>query len=319
IGEDTDPHAMFSAVASVLTLSDGSIVVADGQARELRRFDSAGNWVQTRGRHGEGPGEFNSLDALAADQWDTLWVVDETLGRLSVLHPDTGLVRTITLPPDAPWAASPIHRLNSGRWLFRAERPSTGSPPLGVWRDTQLVVVTTPTIDSTIDTVGTFAGSERIMLEIDVQGRGVRTMAGRPYGLVGSIVSDGERIAVATGEEWKVDVLGQDGSVLMSVRRAEPPVEVEAGETEKMIQQCVQRMIPLFGPGLEAALREAPARETTPAYGSVYYGTDGHLWVVPYQPMSGLPKNVSVFDRDGSWLGEVAFPASFTVEEIGAD
>lgn len=319
IGDDTDPHSLFSSIASVLTLSRGRIVVADAEAGELRIFDSTGAWKQTLGRRGEGPGEFADIRLVAADQWDTLRVVDENLGRITIFHPDTGLVRTVLQPPGLPWAEAPIAWLDSGRWLYEGERgPSTPSPP-GIWRDTSLVIITSAAMDAVIDTVGTFAGTERLILEADFQGRTLSMMAPLPFGLDGSIVSDGERIAVATGEEWRVDVLDQTGIEVMSIRRPVPRERAGAEAADSVIQRYLQVTGEQLRPVLEAGLRDYPARELRPAYGKAYFATDGKLWVTAYQYRSELPRAASIFDRDGVWQGDVTIPGNLVIHEIGAD
>jgi hypothetical protein len=59
-----DAAYQFGRVAGALRLDDGRIVVADGQANELRWFDAAGRHLKTAGRKGGGPGEFDGLHAL---------------------------------------------------------------------------------------------------------------------------------------------------------------------------------------------------------------------------------------------------------------
>ncbi len=47
---------LFSNIAGVVVLADGTIVVADGQSREVRFFDRSGQFLSAVGGEGEGPG-----------------------------------------------------------------------------------------------------------------------------------------------------------------------------------------------------------------------------------------------------------------------
>ena len=74
-GRDEDPY-LFQTIRSAVRLSDGSVVVLDSRARELRRFDQRGQHIVTFGGIGEGPGEFKSILGGIARLGDTLLVLD---------------------------------------------------------------------------------------------------------------------------------------------------------------------------------------------------------------------------------------------------
>ena len=52
---------IFGNVTGAVRLADGSIVVADEQSANLRRYDASGRHLWTSGRSGEGPGEYGGL------------------------------------------------------------------------------------------------------------------------------------------------------------------------------------------------------------------------------------------------------------------
>lgn len=67
VGEiEGDPAYLLSRVAGAMQLPDGRVVVADGGTNEVRFYGSRGEHLQTVGRSGEGPGEYQYLRALAA-------------------------------------------------------------------------------------------------------------------------------------------------------------------------------------------------------------------------------------------------------------
>ena len=84
IGEESaDLNYMFQGVSHALRMDDGTIVVADRLASEIRLFDPAGVFIRALGGSGEGPGEFGLLYEVWA-RGDTIWASDNLLRRVSV-------------------------------------------------------------------------------------------------------------------------------------------------------------------------------------------------------------------------------------------
>lgn len=62
IGEiDGDIEYIFGDVTGAVRLADRSVVVADEQSNNVRRFDANGQHMWSSGREGEGPGEYGGL------------------------------------------------------------------------------------------------------------------------------------------------------------------------------------------------------------------------------------------------------------------
>ena len=56
-----DTSTDFGTVVGGARFSDGSIVIADAESRQLRYFDASGRFLLAVGREGGGPGEFRQL------------------------------------------------------------------------------------------------------------------------------------------------------------------------------------------------------------------------------------------------------------------
>ncbi|MYE69767.1 MAG: hypothetical protein F4237_06950, partial [Gemmatimonadetes bacterium] len=62
IGQLTGPdELLFGRIATARRDGAGNVIVADRQAHQIRVFDAGGRHLQTLGREGEGPGEFETL------------------------------------------------------------------------------------------------------------------------------------------------------------------------------------------------------------------------------------------------------------------
>ena len=100
IGTIDGAHATsFSTIVGLKVRTDGSIVVLDRQAQEIRIFDQDGNHVTTHGRSGNGPGEFNGANGLMLDSNDRLWVPDPGSRRMSVVDATSGFVTSYQYVP----------------------------------------------------------------------------------------------------------------------------------------------------------------------------------------------------------------------------
>jgi hypothetical protein len=73
----------FGSSAAILPLESGALVVAQGQQKQLRFFDSAGRSRAAAGRFGSGPGEFRMLSTRYGISGDTVWMYDPSLLRIS--------------------------------------------------------------------------------------------------------------------------------------------------------------------------------------------------------------------------------------------
>ncbi len=94
VGGDT---STFARVTGARQLGDGSIMVTDVQAAEVRLFDSTGALIRVLGRKGRGPGEFDSPGPPVRLGADTTYVLDQFIGRL-ILFFGPDLVPTTVVP-----------------------------------------------------------------------------------------------------------------------------------------------------------------------------------------------------------------------------
>jgi hypothetical protein len=92
-----------SDAADGVDFGDAAFVLRDGRQRifvplasgtEIAVFDATGVHIQTFGRQGEGPGEFQAAAPVASDAADSVWIWDPIQRRASVFSPALEMVRT---------------------------------------------------------------------------------------------------------------------------------------------------------------------------------------------------------------------------------
>lgn len=127
-----DAAYTFSSIRAVRGLSDGGVLVAEAQARELRVFDESGRYVRTIGGRGEGPGEFANLSGIVGLAEDTVWVWDSRIQRLTAFLLTGELLGATTGGGDAYGRISQLNRLPDGTFIaqseWRAREPGFSAP-----------------------------------------------------------------------------------------------------------------------------------------------------------------------------------------------
>lgn len=118
---DGRPEYSFYRIAGVTSLADGRIVVADGASAELRIFSPAGRLVQTIGRRGSGPAEFDFVFRMDRTPGDTLVVLAVAVSDDRIYAGDTGSDSVFVYSVDG--ALSAVWKLPlTAKWISPAAR-----------------------------------------------------------------------------------------------------------------------------------------------------------------------------------------------------
>lgn len=301
--------ASFGLIRSMAVLEDGRIAVADGQAQEIRLFDSDGRHLRTFGGEGAGPGELRGLQGVYVDHEGLLRVAEQANGRLSVFHPDSGFVRSYPLRLFSygfrgPWGAAVAP---DGRTFV------ISSGPIGEGRYGNMIRVYDPEMrqldaipyhDYTDDVEREEQpGAWRISL-----GGSAFTWAGvpfyaRPYELISA---DGGFWTSADGAQYLQVTRwtpGGDTTLVLQSRRL--PVPVTAAERDSAMATLVA--------GLASRMPNPPKLDpgkvppTKPPLYGLSLDERGRLWVRLTEP-TVEPTLYDVFDRDGRHAETVSLP-----------
>lgn len=105
LGDHDDGASLTGPPSTVRLDSSGRFWVLDGAEPPLV-FDSAGAFLTSVGRAGEGPGEFRSAIDVLDVGGDSLLVLDMALGRSTVVSPELRALRTLPLDPFQVWTGA---------------------------------------------------------------------------------------------------------------------------------------------------------------------------------------------------------------------
>lgn len=321
--EDGDPDQLFGRVAGFVRLADGRILIGDGMGDRLRVFTPDGQFSETVGRPGEGPGEFTNLLGVRSFRGDSVVVVDFEGGRWSILGPDGRFVRH-QYPGVRGW-----DRPGSSPSLFGFFEDGTALLGVGSrnpWETTEIAVeggnpVRLETLaydfvrtDAEGEILGRFGEhnlSRSVRLTVD--GRSLSWNGLRPPGVR---AVRGERVWFADPQEGEIRAYRDDGTLERIVRvrlpeAAASPVDVvqarRTGADDEMAR------------AFERLIRATPLPDRLPAFDGLAVDPSGHLWVRPY-PTGSAEEDGGVrwyiFDPEGVFVRALRLPPVFHARSV---
>ena len=318
-GSDTDPHYDLLRITGVTRLHVRIAVLSAGSS-QLMIYDSAGTWISSSGRAGEGPGEFRAPFKLFHFPGDTVATFDYQLRRVSRFGPDGTFLGSLSTAQTAGGKfVVPNARLDDGSWFARASSGFTPDSKPGAMRPAELLVLLTPDLGPGADTVATVLGSESWVVSGGSGKDRFATIWEVPLGPSSAYTTHDSLIYVGDNVRYEINVLRPDGSIVRSIRRAGEPPPV----TDDMLARVKANFLEDV-PAPQLAEQTAiwdnfPKHERMPAYDDFMVDADGNLWVMQARVLRSDPASADVFDSAGRLLGSVALPANFTPFEIGSD
>jgi hypothetical protein len=309
-------------------LSDGTIVFANGGTQEVRFYDAQGTHIRSVGREGEGPGEFMSLSLAGVFADDSILVGDSRLRRYSVMDRAGAFVRSFPIPDTFPsFPPTTVGVLPDGSQVVTtAGNVPTGPEDLaslkGLVRRPDVVYTISPD-GATVTRIGEAPGGEVFFLG----GAMGPSSMGVIFGRNAYATAAGDRVVIATNDEYSLPVYDTRGQLLHVVRQTRAPVPVQPGDFERALPPFLKPDAPStpmkerFAPGLA----DMPKHTTLPAFGApvgptLKLDSEGSLWVGEYEAVLGdMPGTWQAFDSEGVFLGRLELPEGFVVFEFGRD
>lgn len=291
-------------VGKAITLSDGSIIVADGGSNEVRKFDPGGVHQKSWGGFGEGPGEFDELHAVARWRGDSVAAWDHYPHRgVSIFDEEGELGRVVALGMGQP--DRNITLLRGGAFL--ADHWLRGGSGSGLLVQEQVFEVRGAD-GVKIASLAPLVGREFF----EFQNRGMPVWMNIAFSRQVYAAAWRDLAVVSRNDRYELRAYAADGALRRIVRVDHTPVPV----TESLI--AVERE--KWGESGDR-FDEMPHPESFPAFATVMSDALDHLWVREHD-LPGEARAAplwTVFDPEGRVLGYVETPAGLFVYEIGAD
>jgi hypothetical protein len=295
-------------VGEVEMLSDGRVVVEDNQSDEIHLFAADGGYVGLLGDRGDGPGQYQQVTEMTYGPGDSIYLYDRRHDRLSVVHPDTGFVRSVSLlgstgtrPPLDVHSIGP-DRLVVYRTIF-AGMSAPGPLPRPDQREVQLTL--TDGAGQELAESVFFPGSFSVVFELGD--------AGAPFSNNPVLAGGGGRFVHGTGRTYDLSVRDTDFNHLREIRWPGWTQPVSEEEIEA-VRGEIRRVYAEAGPNRARALEEAMLApnlipDQRPALGRVLMDDLGRTWVSGFTPMFLEPStDWHVLNEFGHPIARITLP-----------
>ncbi len=344
---DGPEEVTFGSIAQVAVGDDGSMHVFDGQAVVIRKFDSAGKFVRTIGRRGQGPGELGMPLGAHFLSDGRLAVYDGRNSRITTYSPEGEPLETWPVQLNVRMMTGNAFAADSSDHLYVLTSRSSPGPD----RQDRTVLLRIAPGGEVVDTLDVPRWPQNTASRsVCLAPRGQWTF--HPSGGFVSGVSDA----------YSLDLRRQSGQVVR-IQRVAQPVEFEPGERDELEKDIAESGPPIQS--VSVMRGQDPVivygdRQTVPAakpfFRRIMTGDDGRIWVQlhtramrldspadvggagsfgvsapdrspcnadrkgePMRTTWGEPIVWDVFEADGSYLGPVAVPDRTTLRKMRGD
>ncbi|MEX2610619.1 MAG: 6-bladed beta-propeller [Gemmatimonadota bacterium] len=312
---------LFNRVFNAIKLSDGRIVVANGDPLEMRIFLADGVFQQAVGRKGRGPGEFDLISSLAEVSVDTLRVQNTRDGFYYYHLPDFSLARTdrgprasSATPPAGSWEP-----FGAERFLFSGRASSPVLSPLGTERPRFQLMIWHARSART-DTLGDFLGSEVY------RDRNNSVLPPQPvaYGSSTIFAAGADHVFVGDNSEPQISVFAPEGNRLASIPVRTPRLPV-TDEDERAFRAAMENgfLFETFPAEFHSTLKDqverTPIPEYHPYFVDMHVDRAGLLWVQHPAHASASSAAWSIYTPTGELVATAELPRFERVLDIGLD
>ncbi len=309
----------FADIRAVVPLSGGRIAVADGDDRVIRILQSDGTLLQSLGRKGPGPGEFEQLSNIWSSPGDTLVAHDSRLFRIQVGHPTTGFTDTWSssgVADSAPYS-SPVGVMRGTTVVLQSSLPLRPADPPVVERPPQRLILSRA--GSTIAVMTGFGGPE-VYRGRGSSGGQLAFFRATLYG-----VTEEEIYALDTVGDT-VAVYGMDGGLRRKISLhlparlvTEEDIRADRERRRKFAQQFVGSGLPQwFIQGRLDGVDLIPSADSMPTASALHADEAGRLWIKRFRPQTEEEAEGQlwiIFEGDGTPIGQFQLPGTLSVSK----
>jgi hypothetical protein len=335
------PEYELSQVRNAVRFSDGRIALANMATSQIRFYDSAGTFLKSVGRNGNGPGEFEQLWRLRKISGDSLMALEPS-DLTSIFTSDGRYIRRFRLDP-APgytnmwWLAhldgDYLVTFSLARIGTREVARDATRPPREGTEEARLSIPRQPV--GYRDSLMHFLYS--------MEGRLVDTIGRFPSQWVGDQVvfapnaayaSEGKRFFHSPGDRTEIREFelarGAYPKPLLQLKRiirVASTRDLTVTDADKQtyiagLRAMYKRDARMSDAQIDQTLSRisTPFAQRLPEHGNrMYVDATNALWLMGFSSDADAGAHWTIIDATGRFLGLVQTPDRFTVAEIGSD
>lgn len=321
IGNEEDENYAFYLTGALIVDTVGNILILDRGNFRIQKFDKQGKYIQSIGRQGQGPGEFEHPSTLYLDSDDNIYVVDS--GRkVHIFDKDGEFEKAITL-----------------KEFTRPIMSVTGE--FGITKEGNLIAKTLSRGERKSDMPMDYDTFFNIDL-INSDGAIIKTLASFRRERSGVIRT--ERAIISTNNlctprlclcpinedlaiygysfDYSLFAINSKGETVYIIKKDEPPQSITKDEKEKVIDRFMEGQKKREGiPKISRSKYESALRfpKHKPFFRSITKDDKDRIYVnkfdLPFDRTDG--PNFDLFDKDGHFLYRVKIPSLYPVIKFG--
>ena len=250
--------------------SKGRIYVGDLRNRHVKVLSREGKLLQTIGADGQGPGEFQAVHDVIVGRGDSLYVIDQSLRRLSVFAPDDphplvytvplsypdGIPHHVFVPEDAQvgFIVSIQHRKNNTLTVYRMDYRGHVAPS----------VIVQGAYNEGIEKINQAGGRVAVF-------RGALPYGRKP--ILGLDAND--KVYHGWSEEIDLTFYSLDGRWTGMFREAFTPIPITQDDIDHVVDRYESKEH-------RKAARQALLSRTKPACETIFVDDQGWIWIDTY-------------------------------------
>ena len=307
IGAATGTIGELEAMWNLVELPDGRVGFAQARVPAVIRADFATGKLDTIGRKGSGPGEFQAPGRVHLSH-GRLGAFDFQLYRLTTWNDDGTVLESSTIPPRATFAM----QLDTLGHVYYEQMPAhvfvggDGGPDPDRSKDSTWIFRTAAGWGSRTDTVARRYEIGQVQIRMGDGAMFLPRLYQAPD--VWGVLPDGT-IWIARGRENRIDRRAPDGTWAIGTPRPFTPIPTTDADRQK-----VQPFRPFAG---SDTMYQPMAAEKGP-FSEAVAAADGEVWTRQHQPRGFTRESYAIFPVTGPSTRSVSLPLGRRVLAIGA-
>ncbi len=294
--EAGDENYMFGSQVLLNTDDEGSFYVTDGDRKVIKKYDSCGQYLQSIGRPGQGPGEFQTISEARFDKDGNIYLNDVSNQRISFLSRDGRYLKGINVP----FLLEGLVINSQGFYIAR----SADNVKLGTGKKWDYFYAM---FDDKFNRTAEFL---RLPQETQVQKKftsAAQVIADYLSGMaftpsVNYILDQNDLLYFGYPQEYEIKVYSSEGSLLKIIRRDFEPVAVTKRHIEYFMQSLSEQTRAKIPRGEERKVFELiKYPKYLPAYERFTLMENGWIFVV-VDSLREDYKLVDIFNEEGEYL-----------------
>jgi len=306
IGNEEDENYVFYRATGISVDSEGNILVLDSGNFRIQKYDKNGKYLQTIGRQGQGPGEFESPRSLYIDARDNFYIED-SFKRIETFDKNGVFKERIKLKTDSALMRS-LGFMRGGNFIARTISRGERKSDMPGDYDSFLNIDLISQDGTSIKTVASFRLENSERIKNDRGGYLYLNNLCKPF--LGFCPINEEMAVYGFSSEYELFVINSSGELEYIIKKDELPQPVTEAEKDKVIDRIMGIPMKLSRRKIAGTIRLPKYK---PFYREIIKDDKNRIYVEKFKfPFDrGDSVDFDIFSKGGYYLYKAKIPARY--------